>query len=123
MRRASSSSYISYELYSNTGRTLRWGNTLNVDRVSATGAGTAQMFTVYGQVPAQTTPAAGTYADTVNVTVTSCSRTSQSSLADDVQATTQGAGEPTLIRAMRRSYRRRPAKKARNTAVRAPGTP
>src|SRR3546814_12002563 len=53
MRRASSCSYISYELYSNTGRTLRWGNTLKVDRVSATGAGTAQLFTVYGKRSAE----------------------------------------------------------------------
>jgi spore coat protein U-like protein len=70
MRRAGSGSYIGYELYSDTGHTQRWGNTLNVDRVGATGSAASQTFTVYGLVPAQTTPAAGTYTDTVKVTVT-----------------------------------------------------
>jgi spore coat protein U-like protein len=38
--------------------------------VSATGNGADQTFTIYGRVPAQTTPAPGTYTDTVTVTVT-----------------------------------------------------
>src|SRR5579875_1552544 len=38
--------------------------------VTGTGTGSAQAYTVYGQVPAQTTPPAGVYNDTVNVTVT-----------------------------------------------------
>lgn len=70
MRRSSSGDYLSYELYSDAARSLRWGNTLNVDRVGATGNAAQQSFTVYGKVPAQTTPQAGTYTDTVKVTVT-----------------------------------------------------
>jgi len=35
-----------------------------------TGTGTAQTIPVYGDVPGQTTPAAGTYRDTVTATIT-----------------------------------------------------
>ncbi|MCE3520182.1 spore coat protein U domain-containing protein, partial [Escherichia coli] len=34
------------------------------------GSGAAQPYTVYGRVPVQTTPAPGTYTDTITVTVT-----------------------------------------------------
>lgn len=61
---------ISYSLYSNAGMTTNWGNTVGTDTVAATGNGAAQSYTVYGQVPAQTTPAAATYTDTITVTVT-----------------------------------------------------
>jgi spore coat protein U-like protein len=61
---------ISYALYSNAGMTTNWGNTVGTDTVSATGNGTAQSYTVYGQVPAQATPAPATYTDTITVSVT-----------------------------------------------------
>jgi spore coat protein U-like protein len=61
---------INYTLYSNAGRTTVWGNTVATDTVAATGNGAAQPYTVYGRVTAQTTPAPGTYTDTVTVTVT-----------------------------------------------------
>jgi spore coat protein U-like protein len=35
-----------------------------------TGTGASQTITVYGKVPTQTTPVAGTYADSVIVTLT-----------------------------------------------------
>jgi spore coat protein U-like protein len=38
--------------------------------VSGTGNGAGQTITIFGRVPAQTTPAPGTYTDTVTVTVT-----------------------------------------------------
>jgi spore coat protein U-like protein len=38
--------------------------------VSGTGIGSSQNYTVYGRVQAQTTPAPGTYTDTITVTVT-----------------------------------------------------
>ena len=41
-----------------------------IKRVAGTGNGNAQTLTVYGHIAAQTTPAPGAYADTVNVTVT-----------------------------------------------------
>jgi len=61
---------INYSLYSDSGRTTVWGNTVSTDTVAATGNGAAQSYTVYGRVPAQTTPAPGTYTDTITVTVT-----------------------------------------------------
>jgi spore coat protein U-like protein len=64
------SNTISYSLYSNAGRTTNWGNTVGTDTVAGTGNGSAQSFTVFGQVPAQTTPAPATYTDTITVTVT-----------------------------------------------------
>ena len=61
---------VTYELYRNSTRTQRWGNTLNTDTVIGTGNGNSQSLTVYGRVPSQTTPSAGTYNDTITVTVT-----------------------------------------------------
>lgn len=61
---------VTYELYRNTARTQRWGTTLNSDTVSGNGTGGNQTLTVYGRVPTQTTPSAGTYNDTITVTVT-----------------------------------------------------
>jgi spore coat protein U-like protein len=61
---------VDYTLYSDTGRTTVWGTTISTDTVASTGTGAAQSFTVYGRIPAQSTPAAGSYADTITVTVT-----------------------------------------------------
>jgi spore coat protein U-like protein len=61
---------VNYTLYSDSGRTTVWGNTVGTDTVAASGSGAAQNYTVYGRVPSQTTPAPGTYTDTVTVTVT-----------------------------------------------------
>ncbi len=69
-RMQGSGGYISYELYQNAGRTVRWGNTPGTDTVNGRGTGNTQNFAVYGRVPPQTTPSAGNYSDTVTVTVT-----------------------------------------------------
>jgi spore coat protein U-like protein len=61
---------ITYSLYSNSARTTNWGNTVGTDTVSGTGSGLGQSYTVFGQVPSQTTPAPATYADTIVATVT-----------------------------------------------------
>ena len=61
---------IDYQMFQDAGRTTNWGDTIGTDTVSGTGTGSAQSFTVYGRVPAQTTPATGTYTDTVTVTLT-----------------------------------------------------
>ena len=61
---------LNYELYRNSGRTQRWGSTLNSDTVIGVGNGGSQGLTVYGRVPNQTTPSAGTYNDTITITVT-----------------------------------------------------
>ncbi|MFC3165944.1 Csu type fimbrial protein [Ciceribacter thiooxidans] len=64
------SATVTYSLYSDVAHTTVWGQTIGTDTVSGTGTGASQVYTVYGQVPAQSTPAAGTYSDTITVTVT-----------------------------------------------------
>ncbi|MEE2979654.1 MAG: spore coat U domain-containing protein [Pseudomonadota bacterium] len=61
---------VGYQLYRDTARTQIWGNTVGTDTVTGTGTGTAQALTVYGRVPPQNTPAAGTYTSTVTATIT-----------------------------------------------------
>jgi spore coat protein U-like protein len=61
---------INYFMFSNSGRTTNWGNTVGTDTVAGTGTGSAQSLTVYDRIPAQTTPAPGTYNDTIVVTLT-----------------------------------------------------
>jgi spore coat protein U-like protein len=61
---------INYALYSDSGRTTNWGNTVGTDTVAATGNGSGQAYTVYGRIPPQTTPAPAVYTDTITVTVT-----------------------------------------------------
>jgi spore coat protein U-like protein len=66
----SGSDTVAYKLFSDSGRTTNWGNTVGTDTVTGTGNGAQQTLTIYGRVPAQTTPAPATYNDTVTVTVT-----------------------------------------------------
>lgn len=67
--RSTANKYVTYELYRDNGRTQRWGNTEFVDTVSGTGNGSAQGTPIYGRVAPQATPSAGSYSDTVTVTV------------------------------------------------------
>lgn len=64
------SNYVAYDLFQAANGTTHWGDTVGSDTLHDTGSGTAQTYTVYGRVLAQTTPPAGTYNDTVTVTVT-----------------------------------------------------
>jgi spore coat protein U-like protein len=61
---------INYSLYTDSAHTIVWGNTIGTDTVSATGSGASQSYPVYGLIPPQTTPAPGSYTDTITVTVT-----------------------------------------------------
>jgi spore coat protein U-like protein len=61
---------VSYSLFRDAAMTLNWGQTIGTDTVAATGNGASQPYTVYGQVPPQTTPAPALYTDTITVTVT-----------------------------------------------------
>ena len=61
---------INYSLYTTSGYSTVWGVTAGTDTVAGTGNGTGQSYTVYGRIPPQTTPAPGTYTDTITVTVT-----------------------------------------------------
>lgn len=66
-----SNQYLPYELYRDTARTQRWGNSLAIDTVGGTGNGAAQQLTIYGRVPPVSgQPPAGTYNDRIQVTIT-----------------------------------------------------
>ena len=60
---------VGYQLYSNAARTSVWGTTIGTDTLAGTGNGLAQALPVYGRVPAQATPPAAVYNDSVTVTV------------------------------------------------------
>jgi spore coat protein U-like protein len=60
---------INYSLYSDSGHSTVWGNTVGTNTVAATGNGSPISYTIYGRVPQQT-PVPGSYADTITVTVT-----------------------------------------------------
>ena len=61
---------LGYKLFSNSGHTINWGNTVGTDTVAGTGTGLAQSLTIYGQTPAGQNVAAGSYADTITATLT-----------------------------------------------------
>jgi spore coat protein U-like protein len=63
------SATITYGLYQDSGRAVPWGDSVGVNTMAETGSGLAQTFTIYGRVPAQNTPAPGTYSDTVVMTI------------------------------------------------------
>jgi spore coat protein U-like protein len=63
---------LTYRLFTDAGRTSIWGDgSTGTAAVTGTGNGAAQVFTVYGRVPSgQTSVPAGSYSDTVSVTIT-----------------------------------------------------
>lgn len=69
---SSGSNLLDYSLYTDAARSSLWGDgTGSTAAVTGTGSGVAQDFTIYGRVPAgQTSVPAGSYADTVSVTIT-----------------------------------------------------
>jgi spore coat protein U-like protein len=60
---------LSYSLYSDTARTVVWGNTVGTS-VAHTGTGLLTALTVYGAVAAGQNVPAGSYSDTVVATIT-----------------------------------------------------
>ena len=65
---ANGAAQITYGLYQDAAHGNPWGSTSS-NWVSGTGSGASQSLTVYGLVPTQTTPAPGTYTDTIVATV------------------------------------------------------
>ena len=59
---------LAYHLYRDTDRTTVWGNTADTGE-GVTGTGSAVTTTVYGRIPKSQVVGAGTFADTVAVTV------------------------------------------------------
>jgi len=64
-----SSHFLSYTLYSDSGRTTAWGNTAPTG-LASTGTGAAVSLPVYGAVSSGQNVPAGSYTDTVVATVT-----------------------------------------------------
>lgn len=71
-RMTAGSDTLNYMLYTDSGRTTVWGDgSGSTAAITSTGSGSAQSVTIYGRVPAgQTGVPAGSYSDTVGVTVT-----------------------------------------------------
>jgi spore coat protein U-like protein len=68
-RTAAPISYLNYSLFRDAGLTQPWRDT-GQTRVNATGTGSAQSYTVFGQLPGgQGGVPVGSYVDTVTVTV------------------------------------------------------
>jgi spore coat protein U-like protein len=63
------SQHITYGLYRDSARAQPWGDAVGTNTAAGSGSGLAQTLTVFGRVPAQTTPTPGTYSDTVVVTI------------------------------------------------------
>lgn len=64
------SDQITYGLYQNASRTVPWGDLAGSNINSLIGSGSSQSITVYGRIPIQSARPAGTYTDTVVVTLT-----------------------------------------------------
>lgn len=64
------SALLGYSLFSDSARTVNWGQTIGTDTVTGTGNGSAQALTVYGEVAAGQFLAPGAYTDTITATVT-----------------------------------------------------
>lgn len=70
-RMANAGRFVPYQLYLDSGRTQVWGNTSGTRYNHTTPAnGNTVNVTVYGRVPATPTAAAGSYSDTITVTLT-----------------------------------------------------
>lgn len=69
MKNGAATEFVAYSLYRDAARTQNWGNTVGTDTLAGSGSGSASILTIYGRIPAQSSPSAGAYTDVVNVTV------------------------------------------------------
>ncbi|MCA8493250.1 Csu type fimbrial protein [Burkholderia arboris] len=70
MQRSGGGGTINYGLYTDAARSIAWGDgTGGSSTATGVGTGTSQVVTVYGAVPAQTTPAPGNYSDKITATI------------------------------------------------------
>jgi spore coat protein U-like protein len=60
---------LHYQLCRDSARNRNWGNTVGVDTVSGNGNGSAQLWSVFGQVPSSQTVRPGAYSDSITATV------------------------------------------------------
>ena len=60
---------LSYGIFKDAAHVQAWGATTGTDTLTGTGTGVSQNLTAYALLPAQGNPSAGTYSDTVVVTI------------------------------------------------------
>lgn len=65
----SSAGALDYSLFRDGARTTVWGNTAGTDTVSGAGTGIATDYTVYGRIGARQPIRAGTYQDTITISI------------------------------------------------------
>ncbi|MGA2906346.1 MAG: spore coat U domain-containing protein [Terracidiphilus sp.] len=63
------SALLGYQMFSNSGRTTNWGNSSSTGWVAGTGTGSAQVYTIYAQIPAGETGALQTYTDSPTASI------------------------------------------------------
>jgi len=61
---------LNYSLYSDSGYSTVWGSTIGTNTVTGTGSGLAQTINVYGSITALQAVPAGSYTDTITVSLT-----------------------------------------------------
>lgn len=61
---------LNYSIYRDSNRSNLWGQTTGSNVLTGTGTGAAQSLNVYGRIPVNQTAPAGSYTDTVTVTLT-----------------------------------------------------
>jgi spore coat protein U-like protein len=66
---ASGANTLNYQLYSDSARSVIWGNTVGTDTVTGVGNGLAIDHTVYGSLPGGQAVPAGDYADTITIRI------------------------------------------------------
>lgn len=70
MQRQGGGGSVGYQLYTDATHSVPWGDgSAGTSRVTNTGSGLSQIVTVYGRVPPQSTPAPGSYSDTITATI------------------------------------------------------
>lgn len=60
---------VSFTLWQDSALSTNWGSVQGTNTYAGTGTGASQTVTVYGKVPAQTTPSASTYKTTLTASV------------------------------------------------------
>lgn len=65
-----STNTLSYTLFSNSGLTTNWGNTVGTNTLAGSGTGSLQSLTVFGEIPAGQFVTPGSYTDTITATIT-----------------------------------------------------
>ena len=63
------SNQLNYELFSDPGYSMNWGNTPATGWVTGVENGTNRVFTIYAQLPANQFPPRNSYSDTINATI------------------------------------------------------